>query len=113
MEEEININDISDILPEKNKNILNSKVKNIIKYDDVMNKELQEIKDLNFNKTKKYDLLSNIDISITKNQQEIEVKYKKLIGEIKKMFLEKYLFIRYAINDLDLEIRKKRYIQQL
>jgi hypothetical protein len=120
MEEEIiieklndeDIDDLSPIEPIGNKNIIRSKVKSVIDYN-VIKKELQEIKDLNFYKTKKYALLSNIDNSIKINQKELDDKYKKLIVSIKKNYLETYLQIRFGIDDLDLELRHKTFTSTL
>jgi hypothetical protein len=108
-QEELDLSPIKKV--EKNKNIIKSKVKTVINYD-VIDKELKEIKDLNFYKTKKYTLLSNIESSIKLNQTELENKYKKLIDSIKKNYLEIYISIRYDI-DLDLELRKGKIFEKI
>lgn len=94
-QEEIDLSPIKKV--EKNKNIIKSKVKTVINYD-VIDKELKEIKDLNFYKTKKYALLSNIESSIKLNQKELENRYKELIDSIKKNYLETYISIRYDLD---------------
>jgi hypothetical protein len=90
---------------EKKENIIQTKSTKKINYD-IINKELNEIKNLNFYKIKKYKFLNkfneDIEGSIKKEQEKIEDKYNKLIKEVKIKIIQTYLITRFIIPKGDI-----------